>query len=194
MRGRGFSAKDTAVVAGHERYDARSARESMPAPAGTHAHAEELRQLAREAGVQAGGAAIMREGISRGDYLTKANLNAMTGTGNGPDVRTAPHQNALNRAAQMIDAGQPGLAREHAQAIREGAAAESSVNPRYAARLSAAADKLESLPASGLAVTPPGTAAEAARTTATRRYAAMPGGGGRRSSSARISSSRSTPG
>jgi hypothetical protein len=170
---RGMSARDRAAIHRAHQRTAREARREDNARAGTHAHAEELRRLGHEASGLSGGNAFLRTSVAGGDYMPRDALRAMGGNPSGLGVRAPVYQNALFRAAKMIDSGQPSLARLHAPAIRAGATEEGHMSPEFAARLSAAAAKLESLaPGRGLAAQPPSTPQFRARTAAARRYAA----------------------
>lgn len=169
----GLPKADRATIAASKRTQFAAARGTMTAPAGSHGHAEELRNLAREAdrhqGENYASVHNSREGMTTDTALqTNAGLSK-TGPTESDTAR------ALRRSAQMIDAGQPSLARLHSGFIRSQANSE-LLNPGYASKLNAAAAKLEQLPrGQGLAATPPATAAFRQRTGQAQRYAGSMG-------------------
>lgn len=175
LRKRGFSETDIHAIRGHEAQGSEKSRKELDAPVGTHAHAEELRGLAVESdrrqaenyqGTRTSG--MMKEGASREDLLRAGGYGA-------ENVPASATSGTLRRAADMIDRGQPSLARSHAGALRDAAAAEKSagMRPDFARRLSQSADKLSALPAGqGLAKTAPDNPESLRRTAAARAYAA----------------------
>jgi len=172
LRKRGFSEKDVHAIRSHEAYRGAAMRKSMNAKAGTPGHARELRGLAAEADRrQQENATLPNTGR---DGSSNTDLKALGGYPVS-DVPASDTAASLRRAADMIDRGQPSLARAHARAIRASAATEKAagLRPGYAARLSQAADKLSQLPeGQGLAATAPDTADSMRRTLAARAYAA----------------------
>jgi hypothetical protein len=165
-----MASADRLAVARHVADSSAMAKGMQKGGIGSHAHAEELRQLGRES-----------------DYHQGRNFSALVGSREGPFSRSAskmaaglypdstpenPASRALKRAADMIDRGQPSLARAHSGTIREAASRESYSDPNFAARLNAAADKLDLLhTGQGLAAQPKRTRVFEARTVAARSYA-----------------------
>ncbi len=160
----------TADVQAHQADVTDTAMRTEMSEPGSHGHAEELRSLAREASLHQ-----QRNYTSlRGSREGAASLE-QTDIGGGrdrSDIPGSPAAHALSRAADMVDRGQPSLARLHSGTIRDAASREAKGDPAFAARLSAAADKLDLLkPGEGMAATPPETGEFRSRTAAARRYA-----------------------
>jgi hypothetical protein len=168
--GTGKPAEDIAAVQAHHAEDRGVAMSTQLAEPGSHGHAEELRGLANEADLhQQRNYASLRSSHEGTASLEQTAIGGGRDRGAIPDSSAA---HALNRAADMIDRKQPSLARLHSGTIRDAAAKEAKGDPAYAARLSAAADKLDLLkPGQGLAAAPPETGEFQSRTEAARRYA-----------------------
>lgn len=165
-------AADRALVQATRAEQADVAAKTLPGGLGTHAHAEELRQLGREAELRTARNVFSASGVQEG--TAPRALSRMAGGISAQAVSPDnPGARALRRAADMIDRRQLSLARVHADTIREQASAEAYGDPLFAARLRAAADKLEQLPTKqGLAAQPPMIPQYATRTVQARRYAA----------------------
>jgi hypothetical protein len=167
----GIPAADVAAVHAHQAEAKDVAEHTKAAAPGSHGHAEELRQLGNETELNnARNIASLQTSKPGPASLTQTRIGAGTFRGGTIDSEGA---RALHRAAKMIDNGQPSLARAHSNTIREVAQQLRRGNPKLADRLSAAADKLDQLPAShGLTALPEHeTAEETARTAAARAYA-----------------------
>jgi hypothetical protein len=164
---------DRQLVAHHQEDERSEAAHSEPARPGTPQHAQELRHLADEAELLRGHNFLsLRDSREGMPPASVASDKAGTGKAAPPESDAA---RIMRRAAQMISAGQPSLARTHAPAIREVARAEATGNPGLLARINAAADKLEALPeGKGLAAQPPENSDVRSRTAAARRYARSP--------------------
>ena len=165
-------AADKAALASRAAATRSSVSKAASAAPGSPGHAKELRQLASEAQLHQGKNFTTLKGSAEGmasDAATR--LGAGLNTDRIPESELA---RPLKRAAQMIEGGQPSLARLHSGTIRNAAAQSQLSDPLFAARLSAAADKLDLLPSSqGLAGLPPQGADETARTKAARQYAGL---------------------
>jgi hypothetical protein len=167
--GASMPVSDRAAVQAHRAEDTGVALGTMRAQPGSQGHAEELRQLAREADLHTSRNYASLMGSQEGTASDR-----QTSIGGGSDRGAIPSSDAsaaLKRAATMIARGQPSIARLHSGTIRDAAKAEAKGEPAYAARLSAAADKLDALPArQGLAAPVRPTPAFRANTAAARKY------------------------
>jgi hypothetical protein len=174
LRKRGFGEGDIKVISSHRAAGAAKSAREMPASPGTHEHAQELRAMARRSdAAQSGNVSTSRVHPGGADNADMRRSGGLMRNDEAPSSNTS---SALRRAADMIDRGQPSLAREHAPALRDAARQElraGSMRPDYARQLNATAAKLEKLPAGkGLAAQPKETAEAARRTLAARAYAA----------------------
>lgn len=170
MAGRGFGGEDIKAVQSDSAVAGAKTRREMPATAGSKEHASELRNLATEADRR------QQENFGMLNLHEGGSTREDMGRGSGrihDDIPESAAGHALRRAADMVERGQPSLARLHAGTIRAAAGMESRLRPDYARRLRAAASKLTELPqGQGLAANPPETEDFVNRTRLAQEYAA----------------------
>jgi hypothetical protein len=149
----------------------RTARMDAERTIGTHEHAEELRQLAREGELRHLRNTRDLDTAGHPGQISDKDVRYGAGTAQLPSAAMPAHVMALHRAADMIDRGQPSLARAHSGTIRTAAGQEQYGDRDFARRLGDAADKLEQLPKhQGYAAQPRQTKDSAAREAATQEY------------------------
>lgn len=170
LASRGFSDEDIKAIESSSAQAGAKTQHEMPAAAGSKEHAAELRQLAHEADRR------QQENFglltTHGGGSTREDMGRGAGRISDPIPESAAGH-ALRRAADMVDRGQPSLARLHAGTIRSAAGIEQRMRPDYARRLRAAARKLDELPqGQGLAANPPETSDFMRRTRLAQEYAA----------------------